>query len=163
MVATKPAPRRRNAEATRAAILESARRAFVARGYDGAGVRQIAEGAGVTAMLVNRYFGSKENLFAEVVAGSLATPTVLTEETVNAPDAGARIAAGMIAVTEAGAIARHLHFVPDDVADFLARLDTVADDAAAARIAPFRADPAAGSGHALCPPRGAPAGAGRGA
>ncbi|MET9201041.1 gephyrin-like molybdotransferase Glp [Gordonia sp. NPDC003585] len=33
------------------------------------------------------------------------------------------------AVTEAGAIARHLHFVPDDVDDFLARLDTVADDA----------------------------------
>lgn len=33
------------------------------------------------------------------------------------------------AVTAAGAMARHLHFVPDDVDDFLARLDEVADDA----------------------------------
>ncbi|MDL9936984.1 molybdopterin molybdotransferase MoeA [Gordonia sp. ABSL1-1] len=33
------------------------------------------------------------------------------------------------AVTLAGADAEHLHFVPDDTGDFLARLDSVADDA----------------------------------
>ena len=60
--------RRRNAAATREAILQSARVAFARSGYDGAGVREIAESAGVTAMMVNRYFGSKEKLFAEVVA-----------------------------------------------------------------------------------------------
>lgn len=53
-------PRQRDAEATREAILASARRAFALSGYDGAGVRDIAAGAGVTAMMVNRYFGSKE-------------------------------------------------------------------------------------------------------
>ena len=38
--------RRRDATATRAAILASARSAFIASGYEGAGVREIAEGAG---------------------------------------------------------------------------------------------------------------------
>ena len=33
---------------------------------------------GVTAMLVNRYFGSKEQLFAEVVAAIMTKPILLT-------------------------------------------------------------------------------------
>ncbi|GGP25300.1 TetR/AcrR family transcriptional regulator [Silvimonas amylolytica] len=72
--------------ATRQAILESARLAFTQAGYD-AGVREIAEKAGVTAMLVNRYFGSKEQLFEEVVEATLAAPGILTQELMkNAPD-----------------------------------------------------------------------------
>lgn len=79
--APKAAPRpRRNAKATRQAILESARQAFTRHGYDGAGVREIAENAGVTAMLVNRYFGSKEKLFEEVVETSLSVPGILKTE-----------------------------------------------------------------------------------
>lgn len=73
-----PPPRRRNAEATRQAILDSARLAFTRSGYDGVGVREIAQGAGVTAMLVNRYFGSKERLFEEVVEVTLSAPGILT-------------------------------------------------------------------------------------
>jgi AcrR family transcriptional regulator len=53
----KPTPRARNAAATRQAILQSALVAFTQHGYDGVGVREIARAAGVTAMLVNRYFG----------------------------------------------------------------------------------------------------------
>src|SRR5258708_5758272 len=75
-----PAKHRRNASATRQAILESALIAFARSGYDGVGVREIAKGAGVTAMLVNRYFGSKERLFAEVVEVALAKRTILTDE-----------------------------------------------------------------------------------
>jgi AcrR family transcriptional regulator len=59
--------RPRNAGATREAILQSALTAFVRQGYDGVGVREIAQTAGVTAVLVNRYFGSKERLFAAAV------------------------------------------------------------------------------------------------
>jgi AcrR family transcriptional regulator len=44
------------------------------------GVREIAEAAGVTAMLVNRYFGSKEQLFAEAVEATFARPTLLTDD-----------------------------------------------------------------------------------
>ncbi|MBV8279348.1 MAG: TetR/AcrR family transcriptional regulator [Verrucomicrobia bacterium] len=63
----RPAKHTRNGKATRIAILESALAAFSQSGYDGAGVREIAQKAGVTAILVNRYFGSKEKLFEEVV------------------------------------------------------------------------------------------------
>jgi AcrR family transcriptional regulator len=63
--------RRRNAAATREAILEAATRRFAAHGYERAGAREIAAEAGVTAALVNRYFGSKERLFAEVIRRAL--------------------------------------------------------------------------------------------
>ncbi len=59
--------RLRDAAATREAILASARICFMARGFEQVGVREIAEGAGVTAALINRYFGSKEALFGEVL------------------------------------------------------------------------------------------------
>lgn len=95
--------RTRDSALTRAAILDSARKAFVQSGYDGAGVREIAAGAGVTAMLVNRYFGSKEALFAEVVAALMGGPRILTDELMRAPDAGRRLAEGVVAMTDDGA------------------------------------------------------------
>lgn len=60
-------PKRRRSAATREAILAAATSRFAAHGYGGSGVREIAADAGVTAALVNRYFGSKERLFAEVI------------------------------------------------------------------------------------------------
>ncbi len=74
-----PRKRPRNAAATREAILRSALIAFTKHGYDGVGVREIAQSAGVTAMLVNRYFGSKEQLFAEVVDTAFTPRTVLPD------------------------------------------------------------------------------------
>jgi AcrR family transcriptional regulator len=64
--------RPRNAIATREAILRSALAAFPRYGYDGIGVREIAQMAGVTGVLVNRYFGSKEELFAATVEMTFA-------------------------------------------------------------------------------------------
>jgi AcrR family transcriptional regulator len=72
--------RRRNAIETKHAILLSARAAFARSGYDGVGVREIAKAAGVTGILVNRYFGSKEQLFSEVIASTMAEPGILTSE-----------------------------------------------------------------------------------
>lgn len=95
-------PRRRDAAATRAAILASARRAFAEAGYDGAGVREIAAGAGVTAMLVNRYFGSKEKLFAEVIAATMASPTILTPQNLASPRLGETIARTLVEITKTG-------------------------------------------------------------
>lgn len=73
--------RPRNAAATRTAILNSAITNFARAGYDGVGVREIAADAGVTAMLVNRYFGSKEELFAEAVDASFTPPVFIAEGT----------------------------------------------------------------------------------
>jgi AcrR family transcriptional regulator len=95
-------PRPRNAASTREAILLSARRAFAEAGYDGAGVREIAAGAGVTAMLVNRYFGSKEQLFAEAIAASMAQPTILTQENLKSERLGEAMAAKLVEITKAG-------------------------------------------------------------
>ena len=101
--ATSRPKRQRNAVATRQAILQSARQAFAKAGYAGAGVREIASGAGVTAMLVNRYFGSKERLFAEAVAESMATTSVLAPQIASAGISGKEIAAALVGITKANA------------------------------------------------------------
>jgi AcrR family transcriptional regulator len=88
--------------ATRQAILESAREAFTQSGYD-VGVREIAENAGVTAMLVNRYFGSKDQLFQEVIDLVLSAPGILTRQTMtkarDVPTLCHEIAAALVART----------------------------------------------------------------
>ena len=60
----RPQTRRRDAEATRAAILQAGKRHFARSGYEGAYLRDIAADAGADAALINRYFGGKEGLFA---------------------------------------------------------------------------------------------------
>jgi AcrR family transcriptional regulator len=72
--------RRRDAVATRAGILEAAKVAFTQHGYDGVGVRDIAARAGVDPALINRYFGHKQTLFAEVMAGALDLAPFLTKD-----------------------------------------------------------------------------------
>lgn len=67
----------RDAERTRAAILDAAQEAFSTRGYTGTGVREITAAAGVNAALINRYFGSKEKLYEEALA-DLLDSSVLT-------------------------------------------------------------------------------------
>lgn len=68
--------RTRNAAATRLAILDAARARFAREGYDGVSLREIAGDVGVDAALVSRYFGSKEELFTEVLAAA-GDPSVL--------------------------------------------------------------------------------------
>ena len=102
-----PPARRRNASATQAAILSSARQAFARAGYDRVGVREIAKDAGVTAMFVNRYFGSKEQLFAEVVADLMARPIILTPHTLTSPTAGEEIAAARVSLTATSGAPQH--------------------------------------------------------
>lgn len=102
--AAAPAPaRRRDAAATRAAILQSAREAFARAGYDGVGVREIAAGAGVTAMLVNRYFGSKEQLFAEVVEQTMTSNSLIAGGIMEVPDPGRALARALVEMTRADA------------------------------------------------------------
>ncbi len=64
------APRRRDAQATRAAILQAAQVQFARFGYDRAGLRDIAAEAGADVALIKRYFGGKEALFTEALKAS---------------------------------------------------------------------------------------------
>ena len=99
----KPAPpstrRAIKADATRAAILASARHAFAAHGYDGAGLRGIAEAAGVTAMMVGRYFGSKEGLFGAVVTDTMRDPIILSADNLSRADLPRALAEALVGVT----------------------------------------------------------------
>ena len=60
--------RPRDAAATRAALLEAAAKLFAERGFDRTTVRDIASLAGVNQALLFRYYGSKDALFATVMA-----------------------------------------------------------------------------------------------
>ena len=64
-------PRRRDAQATRAAILEAARAQFARLGYDRASLRDIAAEAGGDVALIKRYFGGKEALFLEALRAAI--------------------------------------------------------------------------------------------
>jgi AcrR family transcriptional regulator len=66
-------PRRRNADATRAAILEAAKGQFARLGYDHTALRDIAAEAGVDVALIGRYFGGKAGLFTEALKTSIHT------------------------------------------------------------------------------------------
>ncbi|MBF6176436.1 TetR family transcriptional regulator [Nocardia blacklockiae] len=63
-----PGTRKRDAAATRAALLTAAQELFAERGYERATVRDIAARAGVNQALLFRYFGSKEELFRAAIA-----------------------------------------------------------------------------------------------
>lgn len=64
------APRRRDAQLTRAAILAAAKAQFARLGYDRAALRDIAAEAGADVSLIKRYFGGKEALFTEALKAS---------------------------------------------------------------------------------------------
>lgn len=61
------APRRRDAAATRRALLDAARELFDAHGFRGTTVRAIGERAGVDQALIARYFGGKGELYQAVL------------------------------------------------------------------------------------------------
>jgi Bacterial regulatory proteins, tetR family/Tetracyclin repressor-like, C-terminal domain len=92
---TEPQPpdrpkRRRDPEASRAAILEAAREVFSEHGYAGSTIREIARRAGVTHGLVMRHFGSKEQLLIAAQPGVRDLPAWLPGPTETLPERTAR-------------------------------------------------------------------------
>lgn len=79
--------------ATRQAILEAARSAFAAHGYDRATIRAVARAAGVDASMVMRYFGSKAGLFTAAATAYLRVPDL---STVPASERGAALVRHLI-------------------------------------------------------------------
>ena len=59
--------KKRDAEATRERILVCAQKLFSEKGYDATGTREIAACANVNSSLVERYFGSKKELFEAAI------------------------------------------------------------------------------------------------
>ncbi|WP_049562870.1 TetR/AcrR family transcriptional regulator [Nonomuraea sp. SBT364] len=69
----------RSREGTRRRILDAARLLFAEHGYDEVTMRMLAAEANANVALINRYFGSKRELFAEVLAQQGRFPGVLDE------------------------------------------------------------------------------------
>jgi AcrR family transcriptional regulator len=64
----------RKSERTRAAILKAAQELFAELGFERTTVRAIAAGAAIDPAMVLRYFGSKDELFAEATVFDLKLP-----------------------------------------------------------------------------------------
>jgi len=62
-------------------LIQAALRLFSERGFDGTGIRDLAEAAGVNVAAVNYHFGSKENLRLETLRYGLAPTVKMREET----------------------------------------------------------------------------------
>ncbi|MDN5766038.1 MAG: TetR family transcriptional regulator [Humibacillus sp.] len=95
--------RRPGGDDTRGVIIEAARSAFAAKGYDRASLRGIARDAGVDPALVHHYFkGGKAELFAETLAVPI-NPAALVERIITGdPDRlGWRVIETFLAVWDA--------------------------------------------------------------
>jgi AcrR family transcriptional regulator len=64
-------PKQRNAEKTKAAILQAARRLFAERGIAAASIRDIAKAAGVSHGLVQQYFGNRARMVTAIIANEI--------------------------------------------------------------------------------------------
>lgn len=64
---SQPTARPRDAEATRAAILDAAEALFAEHGFGACALSEVAAAAGVTKSLIHHHFGSKERLWEQVL------------------------------------------------------------------------------------------------
>lgn len=83
----------RNADATRARILEAAQQAFSETGYSHTGIREIARRAGISSTLLLRYFGSKAGLFEAALRDAIPVSSTLLWER---EEYGMRLAAALL-------------------------------------------------------------------
>lgn len=70
----------RNAEATRAALLDAAQKVFSSTSYAQAGIRQIAELAETSPTMLLRYFGSKSGIFEAAMIAAVPTTVALAAD-----------------------------------------------------------------------------------
>ena len=68
----------RKSERTRAAILKAAQELFAELGFERTTVRAVAGRAAIDPAMVMRYFGSKDELFAEATLFDLKLPDLTT-------------------------------------------------------------------------------------
>lgn len=74
-----PAERQRDAERTKAALLDAARAEFAAKGLAGARVGAIADRAGVNKQLISYYFGGKDGLYQAILQAWFEQEQELTD------------------------------------------------------------------------------------
>jgi TetR/AcrR family transcriptional regulator len=88
--APEPDERRRDAERSRQALLDSARHEFADKGLAGARVSEIAARAGLNKQLISYYFGGKQGLYDALVEQWLELERELTDPAIGLDELVAR-------------------------------------------------------------------------
>jgi TetR/AcrR family transcriptional regulator len=108
----KTASRRRDADATREALITAGAQLFAERGYDGVPVAVLAQKAGVNKAMINYHFGGKRNLYRAIVSASFAEIVAAVEALAESPRPAPETLRELIAVVGDLASRRHPHFCP---------------------------------------------------
>src|SRR5919199_833142 len=102
--------RRRDAMATREALLAAGAELFADRGYDGVPVAAIAQKAGVNKAMINYHFGGKRKLYLAIVSATFADIVARVEALADAPRPAPDVLRELIAAVGDLATHRHPHF-----------------------------------------------------
>jgi TetR/AcrR family transcriptional regulator len=102
--------RRRDAAATRDALVAAGAELFAERGYDGVPVAAIALKAGVNKAMINYHFGGKRKLYLAIVSASFAEIVAGVEALAESPRPAPEALRELIAVVGEMASRRHPHF-----------------------------------------------------
>jgi AcrR family transcriptional regulator len=102
--------RRRDAAATREALLGAGTELFAERGYDGVPVRAIAQRAGVNTAMINYHFGGKRKLYLAIMNATFAEIVASVERLADSARPALHLLRELIAVVGEVATRRHPHF-----------------------------------------------------
>src|SRR5581483_8104431 len=103
-------PRRRDAAATREALLAAGSALFAEHGYDGVPVAVIAQQAGVNKAMINYHFGGKRKLYRAIVGATFADIVTRVERLAEAPRPAPDVLRELVAAVAELATERHPHF-----------------------------------------------------
>jgi AcrR family transcriptional regulator len=104
--------RRRDAVATREALLAAGAVLFAERGYDAVPSAAIAEKAGVNKALINYYFGGKRKLYLAIVSATFGEIVASVERLADSSRPAPQVLRELIATIGETATRRHPYFCP---------------------------------------------------
>jgi AcrR family transcriptional regulator len=102
--------RRRDAAATREALLAAGTELFAERGYDGVPVALIADRAGVNKAMINYHFGGKRKLYLAIVSATFAEIIATVEGLADSPRPAPEALRELVAAVGQMVARRHPHF-----------------------------------------------------
>jgi len=102
--------RRRDAAATREALVAAGTELFAERGYDGVPVAAIAQQAGVNKAMINYHFGGKRKLYLAIVSATFEEIVTTVERLADSPRPAPEALRELIAAVAEMATRRHPHF-----------------------------------------------------
>jgi AcrR family transcriptional regulator len=104
------AGRRRDAAATRDALIAAGTELFAERGYEGVPVWAIAQKAGVNKAMINYHFGGKRKLYLAIVGASFSEIVASVERLADSPRPAPDVLRDLVADVGELVTRRHPHF-----------------------------------------------------